>query len=131
MMDVDLLEARLQSSKLILGPIEAKLRNALRKGSPPPIGFIVSGLDCYSSTVSALKVLEAEHKYLLPRAACYFDDIVGDVDWAYHEFGGELLAINEFNSARAYVKVAPVRRLRFSPAGFLSCGTSKFFRACL
>jgi hypothetical protein len=45
-----------------------------------PIGFIAFDLDYYSSTMSALKVLDAEYKYLLPRVACYFDDIVGDID---------------------------------------------------
>jgi hypothetical protein len=81
-MDVDLLQARLQSSKLILGPVEATLRTFFEKEAPPPIGFIAFDLDYYSSTLSALKVFE-------------------------------LLAINEFNSAHEYVKVAPVLGLRF------------------
>jgi hypothetical protein len=112
-MDEDLLRARLQSSTLILGPVETTLPAFFEKESPPPIGFIAFDLDYYSSTVSALKVLEAEHKYLLPRVACYVDDMVGDVDWAYHEFAGELLAIKEFNAAHEDMKVAPVQGLRF------------------
>jgi hypothetical protein len=112
-MDVDLLKARLRSSKLMLGPVEATLPAFFEKETPPPIGFIAFDLDYYSSTVSALKVLEAEHKYLLPRVACYVDDMVGDIDWAYHEFAGELLAIKEFNAAHEHVKVAPVQGLRF------------------
>jgi hypothetical protein len=49
----------------------------------------------------------------LPRVACYFDDIVGDIDCAYNEFTGELLAIKEFNAAHEHVKIAPVQGLRF------------------
>ncbi len=45
--------------------------------------------------------------------ACYFDDMVGDVDWAYSEFTGELRAIKEFNAAHADIKIAPVNGLRF------------------
>jgi hypothetical protein len=112
-MDADLLRARLQSSKLLLGPVETTLRSFFEEEAPPPIGFISFDLDYYSSTVSALKVFEAEHRYLLPRVACYVDDMVGDVDWAYNEFAGELLAIKEFNAAHEHVKVAPVQGLRF------------------
>ena len=112
-MDVDLLQARLHSSKLILGTVETTLRTFFEKEAPPPIGFIAFDLDYYSSTVSALKVLEAEHRYLLPRVACYVDDMVGDIDWAYHEFAGELLAIKEFNAAHEDMKIAPVQGLRF------------------
>jgi hypothetical protein len=112
-MDVELLQARLQSSKLILGPIEATLLTFLETEAPPPIGFIAFDLDFYSSTVSALKIFEAEHRYLLPRVACYVDDMVGDIDWAYHAFAGELLAIKEFNTAHADIKVARVQGLRF------------------
>jgi hypothetical protein len=111
-MDADLLQARLQSSKLLLGPVETTLRSFFEKEAPPPIGFVAFDLDYYSSTVSALKVFEAEHSYLLPRVACYVDDMVGDIDWAYNEFAGELLAINEFNAKHEHVKVAPVQGLR-------------------
>jgi hypothetical protein len=39
--------------------------------------------------------------------------MVGDVDWAYSEFTGELLAIKEFNAAHEHMKIAPVNGLRF------------------
>ena len=39
--------------------------------------------------------------------------MVGDVDWAYNEFTGELLAIKEFNETHNDVKLAPVQGLRF------------------
>ena len=39
--------------------------------------------------------------------------MVGDIDWAYSEFTGELLAIKEFNAAHDQMKIAPVSGLRF------------------
>ena len=112
-MDVPKLRARLRSAKLILGDVADTLRGFAEREKPPPIGFISFDLDYYSSTVAALKILEADHERLLPRVACYLDDMVGDVDWAYNEFTGELLAIKEFNAAHEHRKIAPVNGLRF------------------
>jgi hypothetical protein len=56
--------------------------------------------------VAALRILQADHRRPLPRGACYFDDMAGDFDWAYNEFTGELLAIEEFNPAHEQVFVA-------------------------
>lgn len=113
-MNASKLKARLKSAKLIFGPIEETLRGFFAQENPPPVGFIAFDLDYYSSTKTALRVFDAEHKYLLPRVACYVDDIVGDIDWALNEFTGELLAISEFNAGHERVKIAPVRGLRFS-----------------
>jgi hypothetical protein len=112
MMDVPKLQARLKSARLILGDVAETVADFTAQ-EPPPIGFIAFDLDYYSSTVAALKILLNDHRFLLPRVACYFDDMVGDVDWAYNEFTGELLAIKEFNSAHDHVKIAPVNGLRF------------------
>jgi hypothetical protein len=113
-MDVSKLRARLKSAKLILGDVAQTLRGFAEQGDPPPIGFIAFDLDYYSSTVTALKIFESNHQHLLPRVACYFDDMVGDIDWAYNEFTGELLAIKEFNAEHENIKIAPVSGLRFS-----------------
>jgi hypothetical protein len=40
--------------------------------------------------------------------------MIGDIDWAYNEFAGELLAIKEFNAQHKDIKIAPVNGLRFS-----------------
>jgi len=113
-MDVPKLKARLKSARLILGDVAQTLRGFVEQENPPPIGFIAFDLDYYSSTVTALKIFETDHRYLLPRVACYFDDMVGDIDWAYNEFTGELLAIKEFNASHESIKIAPVSGLRFS-----------------
>lgn len=112
-MDQDQLKARLRSSKLILGPVEKTIPIFSTQEDSPPIGFIAFDLDYYSSTLAAFKIFELDEKRLLPRVACYFDDMVGDIDWAYNEFTGELLAIKEFNAAHHDMKLAPVQGLRF------------------
>jgi len=112
-MDVEKLKARLKSARLIIGDVAETVRDFVTQENPPPIGFISFDLDYYSSTVAALRIFEADQRYFLPRVPCYFDDIVGDVDWAYNEFTGELLAIKEFNAAHDSIKVAPVNGLRF------------------
>jgi hypothetical protein len=113
-MDVPKLKASLNSARLILGDVAQTLQGFTEQEDPPPIGFIAFDLDYYSSTVTALKIFETDHRYLLPRVACYFDDMVGDIDWAYNEFTGELLAIKEFNAQHNDIKIAPVNGLRFS-----------------
>jgi hypothetical protein len=60
-----------------------------------------------------MQIFNEPHKYLMPRIVCYFDDVVGDIDYAYNEFTGELLAINEFNAEHTEIEIAPVVGLRF------------------
>jgi hypothetical protein len=112
-MEVDKLQARLQNAQLVLGQVEQTVATFCARYQPPPIGFIAFDLDYYSSTVAALHILESDHRYLMPRITCYVDDMVGDVDWAYNEFTGEMLAIHEFNAAHEDMKIAPVKGLRF------------------
>jgi len=112
-MEPDKLKSRLRSSKLMLGPVEETIQHFCSQENPPPIGFISFDLDYYSSTMAAFKIFAAAPRHLLPRIACYFDDMVGDIDWAYNDFTGELLAIREFNAANDDMKLAPVQGLRF------------------
>lgn len=112
-MEPERLRARLHSAKLILGPVAETVARFCSDHDPPPVGFVSFDLDYYSSTVAALRLFDADFGHLLPRIACYLDDMTGDVDWAYNEFTGELLAVKEFNAAHRDVKIAPVRGLRF------------------
>lgn len=113
-MDEAALRARLRAAELIIGDVGETVGKFCAEADFPPIGFISFDLDFYSSTMAAFTIFDAGHEQLLPRVACYFDDMVGDVDWAYNEFTGELLAINEFNEAHDDVKIAPVRGLRYT-----------------
>ncbi len=112
-MDQAKLKARLRFAKLELGRVEDTVAQFFGKENPPPIGFISFDLDYYSSTVAALKILDAEHKHYLPRVVCYFDDLAGGILDAYSEFAGELLAIKEFNNAHADIKISRVRGLSY------------------
>lgn len=113
-MDVPKLQARLKSAKLILGDITQTLPAFIEHQNPPPIAFIAFDLDYYSSTIEALKLFDSDYKHFLPRVSCYADDMVGDIDWAFNEFTGELLAIKEFNSGHQHIKIAPANGLRYS-----------------
>ena len=112
-MDLEKLGRRLRQAKLMIGNVADTVDLFCEAEQPPPIGFISFDLDYYSSTLAALRIFTARHEYLLPRVACYLDDTVGDIDYAYNEFTGELLAISEFNATHPSIKIAPVRGLRF------------------
>jgi hypothetical protein len=110
-MDVEKLEARLRSAKLVIGDVRDTV-HTFRDSNHAPVGFISFDLDYYSSTMAALKVLELPLDSLLPRVFCYFDDVAGGAKTCYNEFTGELLAINEFNQAHADRKLARIAGLR-------------------
>lgn len=103
-MDVPKLQARLKSAKLVLGDIKVTAKEFLKNDNPAPIGAILYDLDYYSSTVSALTMLEDDEKYYLPRVFCYFDDTIGTEIELYNDFTGERLAINEFNLSHTNIK---------------------------
>lgn len=112
-MDFAELQKRLRSARLVLGPVEDTVPEFCRRENPAPIGFIAFDLDYYSSTMAAFALFNAERRHFLPRVACYFDDVVGDIDWAHNDFTGELAAIHDFNRAHRHVKLAAVRGLRY------------------
>ena len=106
-MDEKKLRARLGVAKLHLGEVKDTVGNFFT-GNPAPIGFISFDLDYYSSTVAALKILDGDAKYYLPRVTCYFDDLAGGLLDAYSEFSGELLAIREFNESHPQARISRV-----------------------
>ncbi len=112
-MDPERLRARLRSAELVIGEVGHTVPAFCRRAELPPVGFAAFDLDYWSSTRAALQLFEAPAARLLPRVACYFDDIVGDLESAHNEFAGVRLAIAEFNDAHAMRKLAQVRGLRF------------------
>ncbi len=95
-MDVDGLQKRLTSAKLLIGDVQDTVAEFVQTDHAP-IGFISFDLDYYSSTVAALPLLQAKEEALLPRVLCYFDDVVSDGHQLHCDSVGELLAIREFN----------------------------------
>src|SRR5262249_32561454 len=63
----------------------------------------------YSSTVNALRVLDADHTMLLPRVHCHFDDVLG---FTFGDCNGERLAIAEFNAQHDLRKLSPIYGLK-------------------
>jgi hypothetical protein len=108
-MDEEGLRKRLQRARLVLGLVDESIP-AFMKSKPAPIAFVSFDLDYYSSTVQALKLLEAEPDLVLPRIYCYFDDILG---FTYSEYNGERLAIAEFNASHEMRKISPIYGLRY------------------
>lgn len=105
----DMLKARLKKARLILGPV-AETVPGFVASRPAPVAFASIDLDLYTSTVHALKLLEAENALLLPRVFCYFDDISG---FTFSEFTGERLAINEFNENHSMRKISLIPGLKY------------------
>ncbi|TMC72965.1 MAG: hypothetical protein E6J18_04150 [Chloroflexi bacterium] len=107
------LESRLKSAEIIVGDVAETVPDFVSRPGIAPIGFVAFDLDYYSSTVAALALLSVDSWLLLPRVFCHFDDVVGD-DWELHsEYTGELLAISEFNAARADRKLARIHGLAY------------------
>jgi len=104
-MNVAELSATLRRAKLVLGNIEQTARDFLEKYRPAPIAAIAYDLDFYSSTVIALKMLDAGEQYYLPRVFCFFDDILGSDTELHCDSIGERLAIKEFNEAHRDIKI--------------------------
>lgn len=103
-MDVEALQNNLPPNvQLILGNIDKTVHGFLKALSPEePIGFISVDLDYYSSSKSALQVLNGDPAQYLPITFMYFDDIFME---PHNNYCGELLAINEFNTEYKFRKI--------------------------
>lgn len=110
-MDVQKLQAKLKTAKLILGDVKETAKTFLEEYNPQPIGAIMFDLDYYFSTANALKIFEGDEKYFLPRLFCYFDDVTGTEIELYNDYTGARLAINEFNNAHKKKKLAKAYHL--------------------
>lgn len=108
-LDAQELGQRLRRTRLKLGLVENTVPDFLTS-RPAPIAFISFDLDFYSSTVAALKVLEAADKQCLPRVFCYFDDITG---FTFGDHNGQRLAIAEFNAAHDVRKLSRIYGLQY------------------
>lgn len=110
-MDDDALRKRLAGrAELIVGDV-AETCPRWSPRADAPLGMIAFDLDLYSSTRSALCLLEKEN--LLPRVWCYFDDIIDVPESCLTDFIGEAAAIRDFNRSpareRLHDNVSPAR----------------------
>lgn len=109
-LDEPALRARLTSAQLVLGPVAETVPEFVRSGHPP-VAFAAFDLDYYSATIDALALLGAPPERVLPRVACYFDDVFG---YAWTDFAGERAAIADFNAAHERRKIGKIHGLRYS-----------------
>ncbi|MBB6252684.1 hypothetical protein [Nitrospirillum iridis] len=108
-MDVGALRRGLPANATLhLGALNETIPSYLKAASVP-IGFAALDVDYYSSTVEALKVFDGPADLYLPAVVLHVDDIHL---WSHHPWGGELLAIAEFNKSRPLRKIAPMAFLR-------------------
>ena len=110
-MDVQKLQEKLKTAKLVLGDVRETAETFLKEYNPHPIGAILFDLDFYSSTAAALRIFEGDEKYFLPRLFCYFDDVTGSEIELYNDYTGTRLAINEFNHTHKKKKLAKAYHL--------------------
>lgn len=102
-MDEAALRARLaERTQLILGNVTETVPRFFSEFDAPPIGFTSIDVDLYSSTRDALQVFAQSDTRMLWHVPMYFDDI----EFVFNSrFGGELLAIEEFNREHESVKI--------------------------
>jgi hypothetical protein len=108
-MDANKLKRRLESARLILGDTAETVPKFILS-DVSPVAFASFDLDLYTSTMHALALFGANHRLLLPRVHCYFDDILG---FTFGDHVGERLAISEFNESHQMRKISPIYGLRY------------------
>jgi hypothetical protein len=109
-MDIEKLQSRLRSAKLVIGDVNETVPNFFDYYKPAPVAAVMFDMDLYSSTVPALRMFEADDSKLLPRIFTYFDDIgstIFDYYACFSEYTGERLAIREFNEQHDKQKISP------------------------
>ncbi len=118
-MDVAALESRLKRSRLVLGDVRDTVPKFLADDHAR-VGAILVDLDYYSSTASALRLLQGSYERLLPRVFCYMDDVFSSDFGILCDGVGQLLAIREYNASANDRQLAPIAgfthsRLRSAP----------------
>lgn len=108
-MNEEALRGRLTRAELIVGDVRDTVVHWIDTHEGI-VGFVSFDLDMYSSTIEAFRLLDAPATKLLPRVACYFDDIFG---YAWNEYTGERAAIHDFNESHNRRKIAQMYGLQY------------------
>jgi hypothetical protein len=114
-MKKEVVSSLLKRASLRLGLVRDTIPTFIAE-EPAPVAFVSFDLDLYRSTHDAFTLFEAPYDCSLLRVISYFDDIMGHT---YNDFGGERLAISEFNGAHENRKLSPIYNLKdFVPGRF-------------
>ena len=76
-MNQNALKNKLTKAKLVIGNIENTSKTFFSKYNPAPIGAVIHDFDFYSSTKTALSMMNENSDFFLPRVFSYFDDTIG------------------------------------------------------
>lgn len=107
--DVAELKKRLHRADLRIGLLKETIPVFLAE-KPAPVAFVAFDTGMYSSTKDAFGLFAGAHEVLIPRVPCTFRSTIGkDVS----EYGGELLAISEFNRDHAMRKLSSIPGLLY------------------
>ncbi len=111
MQDRSVLEGRLPDfASLIIGDLTETAPAALTRISPDaPLGFASIDVDYYSSTLACLEFFLGDPACYLPTVDVYADDVMFET---HSRWGGEILAIIEFNEAHEHRKIESHRFIR-------------------
>ncbi len=113
-MDEAALRARLRRAELVIGDVKDTVPAFVPRLKDAPLCAAMFDLDFYSSTKDALRIFaDGNADTYLPRALCYFDDLVAIEDV------GVSLAISEFNEENARRKIRPALHWQRQPDPFL------------
>ena len=112
-MDRDRLTAALPpNARLILGDLATTIDEfASTLDASAPLGFATLDVDFYSSSKPALRLFEGPAPGYFPYVTLYVDDIAMPTS---NRFGGELLAIDEFNAEHELRKIDVDRTLVYT-----------------
>ena len=90
---------------LVIGDVATTVPQFLREhaSTETPVGFVSLDVDLYTSSVSALKIFDAEAEQLLPAVIVWVDDAYINV--MQNSFCGEALAIEDFNNSHPLRKI--------------------------
>jgi hypothetical protein len=113
-MDIEALQNRLYSAKLVIGDICKTTKTFMRDYNPAPIAFIAVDVDQYTPTVGILDMLLDDDQYFTPIITMYFDDVSDSL-----EYQGEALAVKEFNTRTQAMKIVP-EHMALCPASWFS-----------
>lgn len=108
-MDEAALRAKLDRARLVLGDVKDTVPDFFATGAAAPLGAAFFDLDFWSSTNDALKIFAAGEESRLPRAMCYFDDVLSAEDGGLmNDHVGQLASIREYNEAQPCRKITRI-----------------------
>ena len=108
-MDENALRGRLGRARLVLGDVKETVPDFFNAHGAAPLGAAFFDLDFWSSTNDALGIFDADEDKRLPRALCYFDDVLSAEGGGWmNEYIGQLASIRDYNESHQQKKISKI-----------------------